>query len=86
MAELNEVMSDSEVSSVSEVASYPEPIDYSSYYQEIIDNQNIIIGYFDNLDAVTQTLNSAVLTYSIIFVPLLLLTGALWWFFKQFIR
>jgi len=61
-------------------------LDYSLQLEQIIDNQEQIIEILTSISQFVQASNSALLTYAIMLVPLMLIICALWWFFKQFIR
>lgn len=66
-----------------------EDKDYTSVLSQMVESQNSFtetINGFANTFALVDTASSSVITYAVVFVPLILIVTMLWWFFRQFLR
>ena len=63
--------------------------DYTEVLGQMVESQNTfsenITGLADTF-ALIDTASSSVITYAVVFVPLILIVSMLWWFFRQFLR
>lgn len=66
-----------------------EDKDYTAVLGQMVESQNSFtetINGFANTFALVDTASSSVITYAVVFVPLILIVTMLWWFFRQFLR
>lgn len=66
-----------------------EDKDYTAVLGQMVESQNSFtetINGFSNTFALVDTASSSVITYAVVFVPLILIVTMLWWFFRQFLR
>lgn len=64
-------------------------LDYTEKFNDLIESMNNFTSKMDSMSElfnIIHSASSAILSYSVFYVPLIFIVVMLWWFFRQFIR